>query len=263
MVDSIPRIRMFAGPNGSGKSTMINGLDSRLSKLFLNADNLERDLKLNPILDLEQFDERMDAEKLVKFLSELKIKTTDSNGTKLEKPYLSNQPIVDGNKINLSGNTINSYLAARILDYIREELLLLKVSFTFETVMSHESKIDFLRKAKEAGYRTYLYFVTTEDPDINVDRVRQRVAKGGHSVDETKIRERYSRTMNMLIDAIEVSDRAFLFDNSTDNADNASYICEVTNGDTLVLNPAIIENLPIWFENYVLIHLSDDNDKME
>lgn len=44
MLPKTPQIRMFAGPNGSGKSTMINGLDSRLSKLFLNADNLERDL---------------------------------------------------------------------------------------------------------------------------------------------------------------------------------------------------------------------------
>lgn len=56
MTVKTPRVRMFAGPNGSGKSTMIGGLDSRLSKLFLNADNLERDLKENPILDLTQFD---------------------------------------------------------------------------------------------------------------------------------------------------------------------------------------------------------------
>lgn len=47
MSDSIPRVRMFAGPNGSGKSTVIKGLDDRLSKLFLNADNLEKDLKKN------------------------------------------------------------------------------------------------------------------------------------------------------------------------------------------------------------------------
>lgn len=56
MSERTPRIRMFAGPNGSGKSTMISGLDSRLSKLFLNADNLERDLKTKPILDLSYID---------------------------------------------------------------------------------------------------------------------------------------------------------------------------------------------------------------
>ncbi len=46
-----------------------------------------------------------------------------------------------------------------------------------------------------------------------MDRVKQRVKNGGHPVEEIKIRERYFRTMHMLIDAIEVSDRAYLFDN--------------------------------------------------
>ncbi|MHA3050695.1 zeta toxin family protein [Acinetobacter sp. ANC 4639] len=259
MANGIPRIRMFAGPNGSGKSTMISGLDSRLSKLFLNADNLERDLKINPVLDLQTFDKRIDAKKLVDFLSNSKKTKKDSEGNKVNEPYLSILPTVDGSKIDFQNNSIDSYLAAAILDYIRKELLLLKVSFTFETVMSHKSKIDFLRDAKSAGYRTYLYFVTTEDPDINVDRVRQRVKKGGHAVDETKIRERYSRTMSMLIDAIEVSDRAFLFDNSSNKAANASYICEVTDGETLTFNPDFIGDLPIWFENYVLVHLVPDD----
>ncbi len=52
------------------KSTMINGLDSRLSKLFLNADNLERDLKATPILDLSQFDIRINANILVDYLTQ-------------------------------------------------------------------------------------------------------------------------------------------------------------------------------------------------
>lgn len=253
-----PRIRMFAGPNGSGKSTMISGLDSRLSKLFLNADNLERDLKTHPVLDLKSFDARIDPVKLVTFLTALQIFRNNADGSKTKTPCLSTPPVIDGTQINLSGNTIDSYLAARILDYIRQELLTLKVGFTFETVMSHESKIDFLRQAKEMGYRTYLYFVTTEDPDINVNRVSQRVKKGGHPVDEQKIRDRYFRTMEMLIDAIEVSDRAYLFDNSLNtNNQTASYICEVTNGDTLTFNPDYEGEIPIWFENYVMVHLVD------
>ena len=101
--------------------------------------------------------------------------------------------------------------------------------------------------------------MTTEDPDINVDRVKQRVKNGGHPVEEIKIRERYFRTMHMLIDAIEVSDRAYLFDNSSNATKNmASYICEVTNGDTLIINPDFKGEFPIWFEKYVLVHLVDE-----
>ena len=251
---------MFAGPNGSGKSTMISGLDSRLSKLFLNADNLERDLKAKPVLDLNQFDLRINAANLVDYLTHAKRPIKNADGTESKGPLLSVTPVIDGCLIDLSGNIIDSYLAARILDYIRKELLSLKVGFTFETVMSHESKIQFLRDAKEQGYRTYLYFVTTEDPDINVDRVKQRVKNGGHPVEESKIRKRYFSTMKMLIDAIEVSDRAYLFDNSSNAADQpASYICEITNGDTLTINPNFTGEFPIWFEKYVLVHLVDED----
>lgn len=260
MSNRTPRIRMFAGPNGSGKSTMIHGLDQRLSKLFLNADNLERELKTNPILDLEEFDKRIDATRLVHFLMGLQIKRRENDGQEIITPCLLKTPQIDGNKIDLSGNLIDSYLAARTLDYIRKELLALKVSFTFETVMSHKSKIEFLRDAKALGYRTYLYFVTTEDPDINVDRVRQRVSQGGHPVEEQKIRERYYRTMEMLIDAVEVADRAFLFDNSSDAThQNASYIGEITGGDTLTFNPDFDGELAIWVEKYLLVHLVEND----
>lgn len=255
-----PRIRMFAGPNGSGKSTMISGLDSRLSKLFLNADNLERDLKTSPIFNPHVFDERIEIAKLVDYLVNATRTVKHDDGSESKIPLLSVAPVANGNLIDLTGNSIDSYLAARILDFIRFELVSLKVSFTFETVMSHESKVKFLEDAQKQGYRTYLYFVTTEDPDINVDRVNQRVKNGGHPVEESKIRTRYFRTMEMLIDAIEVSDRAFLFDNSSNAADQpASYICEVTNGDTLTINPDFKGEFPIWFENYVLVHLVSED----
>ena len=62
------------------------------------------------------------------------------------------------------------------------------ISFSFETVMSHPSKIKELKKAKEKGYRIYLYFVCTDDAEINVNRVANRIEKGGHPVDVYKIR---------------------------------------------------------------------------
>lgn len=259
MTVKTPRVRMFAGPNGSGKSTMIGGLDSRLSKLFLNADNLERDLKENPILDLTQFNTNIDPHAIIGSLKEATIPKQNDDGTKTKVPFLVTEPVIDGTTINFSGNPINSYLASLIIEAVRFELVRLKVSFTFETVMSHESKIDFLRFAKDNGYRTYLYFVTTEDPVVNVNRVRIRVSEGGHPVDEIKIRQRYSRTMNLLLDAIEVSDRAFLFDNSTETSDhNITYICEVTDGADLTFNPEFDGVLPIWFETHVLVHLDNE-----
>ena len=63
--------------------------------------------------------------------------------------------------------------------------------------MSHRSKIDILVQAQQAGYRTYLYFVATDDPTINISRVRNRVALSGHDVPADKIVTRYYRSLDL------------------------------------------------------------------
>jgi predicted ABC-type ATPase len=104
--------------------------------------------------------------------------------------------------------------AQAMADARRAACLLGRESFSFETVMSHPSKVDVLRDARRRGFRTLLYFVATESAALNVARVRQRVALGGHDVPEDRIRARYARTLALLPDAIEAADDAVLFDNS-------------------------------------------------
>ena len=87
-------------------------------------------------------------------------------------------------------------------------------SFSFETVMSAEDKVELLRDARSCGYRTYLYFVATENPTINIHRVRTQVVAGGHNVPEVKIISRYYRSSELLKWAIPYTNRAFLFDAS-------------------------------------------------
>ena len=67
-------------------------------------------------------------------------------------------------------------------DFLRIKLLERQATFTFETVMSHPSKVKLLEKAKAAGYRTYLYYVATDDPAINISRVQNRTKLDGHDV---------------------------------------------------------------------------------
>jgi replicative DNA helicase len=80
--------------------------------------------------------------------------------------------------------------------------------------MSHPSKIEILVRAKEAGYTVLLYFVGTDDPQTNIERVALRVNQGGHAVPDDKVRDRWHRTMLLLQHAIRSSDRAYIFDNS-------------------------------------------------
>jgi predicted ABC-type ATPase len=104
--------------------------------------------------------------------------------------------------------------AQAIADQRREACILAGRSFCFETVMSHVSKIDILIQAKAAGFFIQLFFVGTDDPQTNIERVALRVAQGGHDVPVEKISARWLRTMEMLHQAIAISDEAFVFDNS-------------------------------------------------
>lgn len=94
-----------------------------------------------------------------------------------------------------------------------------KKSFAFETVLSHPSRINEMLRLKEQGYTLLLTFITTDNPDTNVARVKQRVATGtttGHDVPEKTVRDRYERTLKLLPKAAEVVDAVFVYDNSID-----------------------------------------------
>ncbi len=56
------------------------------------------------------------------------------------------------------------------------------ISIAFETVFSTQEKLEFLQRAKDAGFFIRFLFVCTNDPSINAQRVAQRVMGGGHDV---------------------------------------------------------------------------------
>jgi len=107
-----------------------------------------------------------------------------------------------------------SYQAAALAAKIREDLILQGVSFCFETVFSHESKIDFIAKAKAHGYKITLIYIHLSSSELNEARVHQRVSEGGHSVPSEKIHSRIPRTMQHIKTALSLVDDVRLLDNS-------------------------------------------------
>ena len=241
-----PRIRMFAGPNGSGKSTVKEYLLPHHIGAYLNADELEQQLHQTQCINLSLYHSKLKAQDLIEFLKQKKRPKAGEYLALLSKePLLLNEW-----EIQFDISEIDSYLCARIIDYIRLTFLDLKVSFTFETVMSHVSKVEFLKEAQQKGYRTYLYFVSTVDPMINIARVQYRVKTGGHNVPEQKIIDRYHRSMDLLMSAVEATDRTYIFDNSADGQ-IASFIAEIESAEILKLNQSL-KILPKWFAERVL-----------
>jgi predicted ABC-type ATPase len=145
---------------------------------------------------------------------------------------------------------MNSYMASVLSDFIRRKLLDAKLAFSFETVMSSPDKITFLKQAQSFGFRTYLYYIATKDPQINMDRIEHRIRLGGHSVPSDKIINRYHRSLNLLSDAISYTNRAYIFDNSFEEP---VLLAEITNGDAIELKT---ETIPGWFEESIRTKLN-------
>jgi len=236
------RLRVFAGPNGSGKTTLAKKLIENgefKASAFVNADNIEREIRDNGSLDFGIFGIHLNITRVIDFFS-----NHGMSPLKLNDKDIPHRFLLKNNSLIYSGN-INSYIASDLAAFIREELLSESKSFWFETVFSHSSKLEIMQKAKELNYRIYFYYIATDSPEINVDRVNIRVAKNGHSVPKDKIISRYYKSLDLLLDAVKISDRAFLFDNS----EKASkYVCEITDGRKVTMKT---EDIPNWFINYI------------
>jgi predicted ABC-type ATPase len=231
---------MFAGPNGSGKTTLYRALAREYSRYgvfrggpFVNADDIEAELTKGS-LDLSHFGIHIDAYEFNSWLSR--------NAWGPAAKSLAEALELIGPKVYAKRRIEAPYAAAILTAWLRERLLEKGVSFSFETVMSHPSKVDFLAKARKLDYRTYLYFVATEAVDINVGRVQVRVQLGEHAVPESKIRERYARSIALLPDAIRNADRSYLFDNS---GQRHVLVAEL-NGVELVSSPVRRDAMPSW-----------------
>jgi predicted ABC-type ATPase len=67
------------------------------------------------------------------------------------------------------------------------------------------------------GYAISIYFLWVPDVSISIERIRDRVAKGGHDVPEVLVRRRFARSIrNFLQIYSATADSWILFDNSNE-----------------------------------------------
>ncbi len=109
--------------------------------------------------------------------------------------------------------------AARWVEARREALLAERKGIAFETVFSAPDKVDFIDRARAAGYFVRVFFIGTRDPRINAARVADRVIHGGHTVPIEKIVSRYERSLANLPLAARLAHRLYLYDNSVDGVE--------------------------------------------
>ncbi|TKC08140.1 toxin [Pedobacter polaris] len=240
-----PKLRIFAGPNGSGKTTLFDSIKSIYfsTKLFVNADYLEEAYKKSNFINLSDFDISCAENEFNQFyLASGLYKKASFNSDTWNLEIIENVIVTRNQQVN---TLFNSYHFAIIADFIRHQLIASKKSFSFETVFSHPSKLELIDLAKSNNYKVYLYFIGTETPIMNLERVKDRIKKGGHSVEGEKVEKRYFLTMGLLMDMVKKVDETYLWDNS---GIKHKFLGSIKNG--------FVEfeqlNIPSWVDNYIL-----------
>lgn len=156
----------------------------------------------------------------------------------------------DHDHVRLINSKHKDAVAQLFSNFLVGKLLELGKKCSVETVFSHVSKVKFMKKVNELGYKVYLYFVTTADPEINVARVTARVAAGGHNVPEDRIRDRYIKSLDLMYAAAQEAYQAYFFDNShqQNNRQQIAHFKVVNKKKKWDdFNP---DDLPDWFIKY-------------
>jgi predicted ABC-type ATPase len=135
--------------------------------------------------------------------------------------------VIDPDRIarNLSPNSPEDYSVAagrQAINRARENILQGN-SFLVETTLSSKGVYQRLvDSAKQKGFSVKLAYISTEDPQINIARVADRVSKGGHNVPDEDVVRRYYRSLDNLGEFFDKADDKAIIDNSSDFLESGS-----------------------------------------
>ena len=113
--------------------------------------------------------------------------------------------------------------------------------------MSAPDKIDFIRRAKQAGYFVRIFFISTANPTINASRIARRVMKGGHDVPIPQIISCYIKSIANCAEIAQEVDRLYVYDNSRED-EKALPLFRLRDGQ---LGKMYVDSVPRWAENIV------------
>lgn len=139
------RLRMFAGPNGSGKSTFKTMLRRELLGVYINPDDIEKEISDRGFLDLDYYEVKTEEQEILDFFKRSPL--LELADCLEEAQWLR----FNDDKLSFHDVGVNAYFASVAADFIRQKLIETSKSFTFETVMSFPDKVELLRKAQARG----------------------------------------------------------------------------------------------------------------
>jgi predicted ABC-type ATPase len=108
-----------------------------------------------------------------------------------------------------------------------------------ETVLSTDKYRRLVTAAKRHRFEIHLIYVLLKTPQLNIERVKLRVQKGGHDVPEDKIVSRWYKSLEQLPWFLQQADKASLYDNSGAEPK----LIGKKEGDTIELDPDVLAEI--------------------
>jgi predicted ABC-type ATPase len=88
--------------------------------------------------------------------------------------------------------------------------------YAFETTLGGRTITRLLLHAAERGRRVRIWYVGLATPELHIQRVRERVNRGGHDIPEDRIRDRWTSSRENLVRLIPHTNELALYDNSAE-----------------------------------------------
>jgi predicted ABC-type ATPase len=120
-------------------------------------------------------------------------------------------------RFELGGYSEENYAIAdaifrkRIGEYINDAK-----DFMIESNLARDADYDWVQNMIKKGYDVILYFLCTNDIEVNINRVLKRVKEGGHDVPANIIENRYNLALLYLRSKMHLFKKCFLIDNTAE-----------------------------------------------
>ena len=111
-------------------------------------------------------------------------------------------------------NNSDQLKAAKIAINLRNECFLYGKSFNEETTLTGKTILKTIERAKELGYELQLFYVGVNSTEIAKERIKSRVEKGGHHIENDIVEKRYYESLKNLKEILLKFDKVYLYDNS-------------------------------------------------
>lgn len=138
-------------------------------------------------------------------------------------------------------NAQDQIRASKIAIKIREKHIKNLKDFNQESTLCGASILNLFPRLKKANYQIVLYYVGIANATLAKERVKIRVAKGGHNVEDRIVEKRYKESLKNLERISSLCDKIVIYDNSKD----FQKIVELEKGNL------VIYKKPNWIESFL------------